>query len=127
MQFGKVVGRATATVRHETLAGWRLLLVQPLDAKGVADGDPQLAIDNMRELTKLAAMGKLKPRISHRFPLSQAADALNEVIRREVRRVLDSYGNHPGHVFNLGHGITPEVNPEHVKVLVDEVHAYGKR
>jgi uroporphyrinogen decarboxylase len=49
-----------------------------------------------------------------------------EVIRREVRAVMDSYGNHPGHVFNLGHGITPEVDPEHVKVLVDEVHAYGR-
>lgn len=45
MQLGKVVGRATATVRHETLAGWRLLLVQPLDAQRTADGDPQLAID----------------------------------------------------------------------------------
>ena len=47
MQLGKVVGRATATVKHETLAGWRLLLVQPLDARGAADGDPQLAIDNL--------------------------------------------------------------------------------
>lgn len=47
MQLGKVVGRATATVKHETLAGWKLLLVQPLDAKGGADGDPQLAIDNL--------------------------------------------------------------------------------
>lgn len=47
MQLAKVVGRATATVRHETLAGWRLLLVQPLDAKNGPDGDPQLAIDNL--------------------------------------------------------------------------------
>lgn len=47
MQLAKVVGRATATVKHETLAGWRLLLVQPLDARGNADGDPQLAIDNL--------------------------------------------------------------------------------
>ena len=47
MQLGKVVGRATATVKHETLAGWRLLLVQPLDAHGKADGDPQIAIDNL--------------------------------------------------------------------------------
>ena len=29
------------------MAGWRLLLVQPLDAKSRADGDPQLAIDNL--------------------------------------------------------------------------------
>ena len=47
MQLGKVVGRATATVKHETLAGWRMLLVQPLDAGGKPDGDPQLAIDNL--------------------------------------------------------------------------------
>jgi ethanolamine utilization protein EutN len=47
MQLAKVVGRATATVKHETLAGWRMLLVQPLDAGGKADGDPQLAIDNL--------------------------------------------------------------------------------
>lgn len=47
MQLAKVVGRATATVKHETLAGWRLLVVQPLDAKGGPDGDPQLAIDNL--------------------------------------------------------------------------------
>ena len=47
MQLAKVVGRATATVKHETLAGWRMLLVQPLDAAGKADGDPQLAIDNL--------------------------------------------------------------------------------
>ncbi|MBI3863436.1 MAG: EutN/CcmL family microcompartment protein [Planctomycetia bacterium] len=47
MQLAKVVGRATATVKHETLAGFRLLLVQPLDARGGADGDPQLAIDSL--------------------------------------------------------------------------------
>jgi uroporphyrinogen decarboxylase len=44
------------------------------------------------------------------------------VVRREVRRVLDDFGPHPGHVFNLGHGITPDVDPGHVAVLVDAVH-----
>jgi uroporphyrinogen decarboxylase len=67
---------------------------------------------------RVALQGNLDPSVLLASP---------EVIRREVRRVLDSYGNHPGHVFNLGHGITPEVNPEHVKVLVDEVHAYGRQ
>jgi uroporphyrinogen decarboxylase len=66
---------------------------------------------------KVALQGNLDPAILR---------AGVEVIRREARAVLDSYGNHPGHVFNLGHGITPEVDPEHVKVLVDEVHAYGR-
>jgi uroporphyrinogen decarboxylase len=66
---------------------------------------------------KVALQGNLDPAVLRASP---------EVIRREARAVLDSYGNHPGHVFNLGHGITPEVEPEHVKVLVDEVHAYGR-
>ena len=52
--------------------------------------------------------------------------ATPDVIRREARAVMDSYGNHPGHIFNLGHGITPEVDPENLRVLVDEVHAYGR-
>jgi uroporphyrinogen decarboxylase len=67
---------------------------------------------------RVALQGNLDPSILLASP---------DVIRREARRVLDSYGNHSGHVFNLGHGITPEVNPEHVKVLVDEVHAYGRQ
>lgn len=46
MQFAKVVGRATSIVKHPTLKGWRMLLVQPLDVKGGPDGAPQLVIDN---------------------------------------------------------------------------------
>jgi uroporphyrinogen decarboxylase len=74
--------------------------------------DARKAVDG-----KVALQGNLDPAVLRANP---------EVIRREVRRVLDSYGNHPGHVFNLGHGVTPEVDPEHVKVLVDEVHAYSR-
>lgn len=43
------------------------------------------------------------------------------VIRQEVSETLDSFGNGNGHVFNLGHGITPEVNPDHLTELVDTV------
>ena len=45
-----------------------------------------------------------------------------EVIRQGVADMLASYGNGPGHVFNLGHGITPDIDPEHLGVLVDAVH-----
>jgi len=47
MHLGSVIGRATATVKHPTLEGWRLIVVQPLDARGGADGDPVLALDNL--------------------------------------------------------------------------------
>ncbi len=45
-----------------------------------------------------------------------------EVIREKVGKILHSYGQGSGHVFNLGHGILPDINPEHVKAMVDAVH-----
>lgn len=48
MQLGQVIGTATSTVRHPTLEGWKLLVVQLLAADGKsADGDPVLAIDSL--------------------------------------------------------------------------------
>jgi uroporphyrinogen decarboxylase len=38
---------------------------------------------------------------------------------------MNDFGAHRGHVFNLGHGITPEVDPENVAVLVDAVHGFA--
>ncbi len=58
-------------------------------------------------------------------PAVLAADP--EVIEKEVKKILDKYQGSTGHIFNLGHGITPEINPEHMKVLVDSVHNYSKR
>jgi ethanolamine utilization protein EutN len=53
MQLARIIGTATATVKHPSLAGTRLLVVQPLMADGQSpDGDPQLAID-----TVAAALG----------------------------------------------------------------------
>ncbi len=62
----------------------------------------------------VALQGNLDPAVMLASP---------DVIRREARRVLDDFGPYPGHVFNLGHGITPDVDPEHVSVLVEAVHA----
>ena len=47
MQLGRVVGFVTATIKHESLDRWRLLLVQPLDATRRPDGEPLLALDSM--------------------------------------------------------------------------------
>ncbi len=47
MQIGRVVGQAVSTVKHPSLRGWRLLVVQPLAAAGGADGEPLLAIDSL--------------------------------------------------------------------------------
>jgi uroporphyrinogen decarboxylase len=44
-----------------------------------------------------------------------------ETIRREVSHTLTSFGQAEGHVFNLGHGITPDVKPEHLTALIKSV------
>ena len=45
MQLGKIIGRATSTIKHPTMQGWRLLLAQPLGVNGQPDGAPQLVLD----------------------------------------------------------------------------------
>jgi uroporphyrinogen decarboxylase len=46
-------------------------------------------------------------------------------IRSEVEKILASFGAGSGHVFNLGHGITPDVDPEHARVFIDAVHEFS--
>jgi NADPH:quinone reductase len=51
---------------------------------GVTEYQPEIGRENMRKLVELAGQGKLRPRISHRLPLEQAADAIQAVIDRKV-------------------------------------------
>lgn len=70
---------------------------------------------------KVALQGNMDPGVLYAKP---------EIIDGEVARILASFGQHTttsGHVFNLGHGIHPEINPEHVKAYVDAVHKHGKQ
>jgi uroporphyrinogen decarboxylase len=64
---------------------------------------------------RVALQGNLDP---------SALFATPETLRAETLRVLDSYGSGPGHVFNLGHGITPDVDPQRVALLVETVQNY---
>jgi uroporphyrinogen decarboxylase len=50
-----------------------------------------------------------------------------EVIRRQVQVVLDAAGGGPGHVFNLGHGVLPETDPDRVRVMVEAVKELSRR
>lgn len=47
MLTGRVLGTATSTVKHESLKGWKLAVVQPLQMDGKPDGEPVLAIDHL--------------------------------------------------------------------------------
>ena len=82
------------------------------DALGV---DWTTDLETAREYVedKVALQGNLDPATLRESP---------EVIRQGVADTLASYGKGPGHVFNLGHGITPDIDPEHLAVLVDAVH-----
>jgi uroporphyrinogen decarboxylase len=87
------------------------------DAVGV-DWTTDLATARKAVGGRVALQGNLDP---------SALFAPPETVRAETLRVLDSYGAGPGHVFNLGHGITPDVDPERVAVLVDAVRNYESR
>ncbi|MGE4617271.1 MAG: uroporphyrinogen decarboxylase [Gammaproteobacteria bacterium] len=67
---------------------------------------------------QVALQGNLDPAVMLASPAT---------IEIEAKRVLDAYGPGNGHVFNLGHGITPAVPPEHVQQLIDTVHSYSPR
>ena len=47
MQRAKVIGNATSSVKHSTMEGVKMLIVQPLNGVGGADGDPLIAIDGV--------------------------------------------------------------------------------
>lgn len=53
--------------------------------------------------------------------------ASHDRIRNEVESILAAYGEGPGHVFNLGHGIHQHAEPENVRVLVDTVHSLSTK
>ena len=67
---------------------------------------------------EVAVMGNLDP---------VALFAKQEALRSQAKRILDQAGGHPGHVFNLGHGILPQTPVENVIALVDMVHEMSAR
>ena len=71
-------------------------------------------------------LAKARERIGDRVAIQGNLDpsvllASPEVVRQQVMETLSSFGSGNGHVFNLGHGITPGVNPDHLAALVDAV------
>lgn len=72
------------------------------------------------------SLGEARQRVGHRVALQGNLDpavllAHPAVIAGEASRVLSSFGHGSGHVFNLGHGITPDVDPQHLQGLIATV------
>lgn len=110
----KVDGATVPVILFTKGAGERLTTMADsgCDALGV---DWTVSLAEARTLTndKVALQGNVNPATLLESP---------EQIHAAVADALESYGSGPGHVFNLGHGITPDVKPEHLGALVDAVH-----
>jgi len=86
------------------------------DALGL-DWQTDIGLARTRVGDKVALQGNMDPVSLYASP---------EVITEKVKAILHKYGSGSGHVFNLGHGILPDMNPDHVKVMVDAVHEYSR-
>jgi uroporphyrinogen decarboxylase len=77
-------------------------------------------------------IGKVRKRIGDKIALQGNLDptvlyANEEKIKEEAIRILDSFGEGSGHIFNLGHGILPDVEPEKAKYLVNTVKEESRK
>ena len=86
------------------------------DAVGI-DWTTDIGEARRRVGDRVALQGNLDPSALHAAP---------ERLRQEAGELLARFGRGSGHVFNLGHGITPDVDPERVAVLVDAVHELSR-
>ena len=82
------------------------------DALGI-DWTIDLSQARSRVGDRVALQGNMDPCVLYAAP---------ERIRQEVALLLESFGKGSGHVFNLGHGIHPHVDPEHARVFIEAVH-----
>jgi len=82
------------------------------DALGL-DWQTDMQLARQRVGMQVALQGNMDPVALYASP---------EVIRAKIAMILEKYGAGTGHIFNLGHGILPDMDPEHVKVMVDAVH-----
>jgi uroporphyrinogen decarboxylase len=74
------------------------------------------------------SLGAARRRVGERVALQGNMDPMAlfgppEAVEREAARILDEFGAGPGHVFNLGHGVSQHTPPERVQALVEAVHA----
>jgi uroporphyrinogen decarboxylase len=86
------------------------------DALGL-DWQTDIGLARFRVGDKVALQGNMDPVALYANP---------EVISEKVKTILQKYGSGSGHVFNLGHGILPDMNPDHVKAMVDAVHQHSR-
>lgn len=89
-----------------------------------ATGCNAIGLDWVADLTAARAL------VGHKVALQGNMDpcvlyASKEHITAAVKAILEQYGNGPGHIFNLGHGIPLDIDPEHVQTMLDAINTYS--
>ena len=82
------------------------------------DWSTDIAAAKGRVGDRVALQGNMDPAVLRADPA---------VIESQVDAILKGFGGGPGHIFNLGHGITPDINPDHVKVFIDAVRKFSTK
>lgn len=80
------------------------------------DWQTSIADARQRVGNQVALQGNLDPVTLYASPAT---------IRDEVKKTLEDFGQGHGHVFNLGHGVHPDINPEHVGAMIEAVHEFS--
>ncbi|WP_163529669.1 uroporphyrinogen decarboxylase [Halobacillus ihumii] len=83
-----------------------------------------LGLDWRMSITEAREMGITKPLQGNLDPSILLADW--SVIEERTKQILDEGRQHPAHIFNLGHGVTPDISPETLKRLTHLIHDYSK-
>ncbi len=85
------------------------------DALGL-DWTTDISLARYQVGDKVTLQGNMDPCVLYASP---------QRIETEVKDILAGYGHGSGHIFNLGHGIHPTINPEHVSALINAVHKHS--
>lgn len=71
-------------------------------------------IDKVFLQGKVALQGNLNPKIL----LEE-----NSLIEEELNKILNMFSDYPGYIFNLGHGITPDISPDKIRYLTELIRS----
>ncbi|MGH8127181.1 MAG: uroporphyrinogen decarboxylase [Gammaproteobacteria bacterium] len=120
------LGEIIAGLKADPVARDKPLIVFPKGAGQHAAALAALGSDALG-LDWTASLGAVRKATGNRVALQGNLDptalfAPEVELRAAVRAVIADYGDGPGHVFNLGHGITPDVAPDQLAIVIDEVH-----
>jgi len=106
-------GRRVPVIVFTKGGGQWLDVIADCGAQGVGiDWTTDIARARNQVGDRVALQGNMDPSMLYAEPAR---------IKQEVAAILAGYGNGSGHIFNLGHGVTPGVNPDHVAAFVDAV------